>query len=347
MDIKALIRQPEYEFLRTSPRLGKRIILLGLSGSYGYGTEREGSDVDLRGVAAPFPSDLLGLTSFEQFEDRATDTVIYSLRKIIDLLLDCNPNTIEILGLEEDSYAICTPLGRELLDNRRLFLSRRAAQSFGHYAAAQLRRLQNALARDGFPQPEKEEHILRSVTYALEDFARRSTEIPGMEARLTVGEALTEGMETEIFLDADFRHYPLRKFCEMGSSLGQVVRDYDKVGKRNMKKDEDHLNKHAMHLVRLFMMGIDILEKEEIRTRRPAGDLAVLRAIRDGEYMQEGQLVPAFYEIVRDYERRFEEAKEKTRLPEWPDREAVGRLVEKINRQVILDEPVEPNGRSE
>ena len=30
----------------------------------------------------------------------------------------------------------------------------------------------------------------------------------------------------------------------------------------------NHLNKHAMHLIRLFMMAIDILEKEEIITYR-------------------------------------------------------------------------------
>ena len=35
------------------------------------------------------------------------------------------------------------------------------------------------------------------------------------------------------------------------------------------RKSAEYLNKHAMHLVRLFMMGIDILEKAQIRTHRP------------------------------------------------------------------------------
>ena len=52
------------------------------------------------------PSDLLGLTSFEQYEDVHTDTVIYSFNKIIRLLLECNPNTIEMLGLDEEQYLI-------------------------------------------------------------------------------------------------------------------------------------------------------------------------------------------------------------------------------------------------
>ena len=77
MNFEELLQTKDYDFLRTNPRLSGRIMLLGLSGSYGYGTNREGSDVDFRGVALNLPSDLIGLTSFEQFEDRTTDTVIY------------------------------------------------------------------------------------------------------------------------------------------------------------------------------------------------------------------------------------------------------------------------------
>ena len=61
----------------------------------------DGSDIDLRGVTLNLPSDLIGLTSFEQYEDRDTDMVVYSFLKLVKLLLECNPNTIEILGLDE------------------------------------------------------------------------------------------------------------------------------------------------------------------------------------------------------------------------------------------------------
>ena len=50
LDFHQMITQEEYGFLRENEHLGKRIILLGQSGSYGYGTNREGSDVDFRGV---------------------------------------------------------------------------------------------------------------------------------------------------------------------------------------------------------------------------------------------------------------------------------------------------------
>ena len=81
-DFHSLLKTPPYSFLYQDRRLKGRVILLGLSGSYGYGTEREGSDIDLRGAALNLPSDLIGLTAFEQFEDRETDTVIYSFNHI-------------------------------------------------------------------------------------------------------------------------------------------------------------------------------------------------------------------------------------------------------------------------
>ena len=140
---------------------------------------------------------------------------------------------------------IKTPVGQELLSHRQLFLSKRAAASFGHYADAQLRRLQNAIARDTLPQPSREEHILKSVNHALDDFNRRQQDEYKTGAKLYIDTAETEGLETEIFLDAEFRHYPLRRYNDMMNTLHSVVRDYDKIGKRNHKKDDYHLNKHA------------------------------------------------------------------------------------------------------
>ena len=106
MDFKSLLNTEKHAFLHNNQRLGSRIMLLGVSGSYGYGTNREGSDIDFRGVTLNLPSDLIGLTTFDQYEDTATDTVIYSFNKLVSLLLNCNPNTTEILGLDEEQYLI-------------------------------------------------------------------------------------------------------------------------------------------------------------------------------------------------------------------------------------------------
>ncbi len=70
----SLLQTTAYDFLRNHAHLGDRIMLLGLGGSYAYGTNQEGSDIDLRGVTLQLPWDLIGLTEFEQFQDSDTDT---------------------------------------------------------------------------------------------------------------------------------------------------------------------------------------------------------------------------------------------------------------------------------
>ena len=337
-DFRKLLEKPEYDFLRTDSRLGHRIMLLGLSGSYGYGTNREGSDVDFRGVAMQKPSDILGLTEFEQYVDTETDTVVYGFNKLVKLLLECNPNSCEILGLPREKYMILSPLGDELLENQSLFLSKRAIKAFGGYASAQLRRLQNAIARDSLPQAEREKHILNSVQNAMDDFNRRNPRFGSGTLRLYIDQAVTPDMETEIFVDADYQHLPLRECNSILDTLRCVVRDYDKIGHRNHKKDENHLNKHAMHLVRLLMTVIDILEKHTIVTCRQE-DLPLLMKIRNGGFMAEdGTITPEFYEILDHYERRFQEAARETTLPDNPDMSKIGSFVERINRHAVMED---------
>ena len=338
MDFKALMNTEQYDFLRMNERLGDRIMLLGLGGSYAYGTNNAGSDIDFRGVTLQLPSDLIGLTEFEQYEDDKTDTVIYGFNKMVRLLLECNPNTCEMLGLDEDQYLIKSALGQELIDHTDLFLSKRAIKSFGGYADAQLRRLQNAIARDTLPQSDREKHILKSVLNSLEDFNRRyeGDEKNGM--RLYIDKAVNPELETEIFVDSNYKHFPLRDYTDLWGAMKTVVRDYDKIGKRNKKKDDNHLNKHAMHLVRLFMMAIDILEKHRICTHRRE-DLPLLLSIRRGEYMQsDGTFSPAFYEILEEYENRLDEAAAKTTLPDNPDMKKVSEFVERVNRYAVTGE---------
>ena len=335
MDFRKLVYSAEYDFLRTNKRLGRRIILMGLGGSYAYGTNNENSDIDFRGIVLNTSSDLLGLTKFEQYEDKNTDTVIYSFNKIIRLLLECNPNTIELLGLDEEQYLIKTSIGEELLANKTLFLSKRAAKSFGGYASAQLRRLQNAIARDSMPQQEREQHIYNSVKNALEDFRLKNEMFDKGNIRIYIDKSENPELETEIFIDADYRHLPLRDYENMLGAMNNVVRDYDKIGKRNKKKDDNHLNKHAMHLMRLFMMAIDILEKGEIKTHR-TDDLELLKSIRRGDFQKEDKTFSKeFYVLLSDYEVRLETVARNTKLPDNPDMEAVEKLVEYVNRRAI------------
>ena len=335
MDFTKILQSENYNFIRSDERLKERVMLLGVCGSYAYGTNNKESDIDFRGVTLMRPSDLIGFTEFEQFEERVTDTVIYSFNKFVRLLLKCNPNALEILGLKKDDYVIRSNLGRELLDNARLFLSKRVIKSYGSFANAQLRRLQNAQARDTLTQVDRERHILRSVQYALDDFNNKHEKMDGV--RLYIDDSDNPEYETEIFVDAEYKHYPLRDYANLWETMRLVVHSYDKVGGRKKKKDDKHLNKHAMHLVRLLAAGADILETGEIHTRNDT-ILPLLLSIRNGEYMQEdGTFSTRFYEVAREYETKFDEAARRTQLPEEPDGERIEVFVERVNRYVITE----------
>lgn len=338
MNYTEILKRPEYHFIHTNEHLGKHVILLGLAGSYSYGTNKEASDLDIRGVTLNRKCDLLGMTQFEQYVDDETDTVIYSFNKIIMLLLSCNPNTIELLGLNPEHYLYQNKIGQELIDNRRMFLSKRAIQAFGGYADAQLRRLQNALARDAYPQNEKEKHIFNSVKNAMTDFRRRYKDFEDGSFNIYIDKAVNLSFDTEIFADVRLMHYPLRDYKNIWNEMNNIVKDYDKLGKRNKKKDDDHLNKHAMHLIRLFMMAIDILEKEEIITYR-RDEQKLLLEIRNGQYQREdGTFRDEFYELITEYEKKLDYAAKHTNLPEEPDMNRVQEFVMSINEKAITQE---------
>lgn len=337
-NIQEVVKKPEYGFIRSAPRLNNNIILLTFGGSHAYGTNIEGSDIDIRGCALNSKSDLLGFSNFEQYIDNATDTTIYSFNKLISLLLNCNPNVIEMLGCKKEHYYMISEVGQVLLDNRKLFLSQKAVASFGGYATQQLRRLQNALARDSYPQAEKEEHILGSCESAMRHFADRYANFKKGSISLNIGKSNKENFDTEIFADINLSHYPLRDFNSIISDLSGIVKDYDKLNNRNSKKDAAHLNKHAMHLIRLYLMCLDILEKEEIITYREK-ERDFLLDIRNGKYMKEdGTYRSEFFEMVNEYEKKLDYAKENTSLPKSPNMKKIEEFVMEVNEKIVRGE---------
>ena len=333
--IKEELNKNKYRFLRDLAK-EREILFLTLGGSHAYGTAIPTSDIDIRGCAAHTIPELLGMSNFEQKIDNTTDTVVYGLKKFISLCCQCNPNIIEMLGCKPEHYLSINSLGKELLDNKKLFLSKRAIQSFGGYANQQLRRLQNALARDNYPQKEKELHILGSILNSMNSFNDRFNKFDDGSIKVYIDNSTNSELDTEIFLDVELKHYPLRDYKNIWSDMHNIVKDYDKLNKRNHKKDDAHLNKHAMHLVRLYLMCLDILEKEEINTFRE-NDLSLLMAIRSGKFQKEdGTYIAEFFELINELETKLDYAKCNTSLPEHPNMKKIEEFVTDCNMKTIL-----------
>ena len=334
-EIKAKLQSNEYSFLKENPHLKNNIILLGLGGSYSYGTNIENSDLDIRGVALNSKSEILTNENFEQFINNETDTTVYSFNKIITLLTNCNPNTIELLGLKPEHYLFTSSIGQELLNNKKLFLSKKAIYSFGGYANQQLRRLDNKAVRL-VKQSEKEQHILNSINNAKYTFKERYFTYPDDAINLYIDNAIQANFDTEIFMDINLKHYPLRDYKSMWSEMNNIIKDYSKIGKRNKNAIEHNkLGKHMMHLIRLYIMCLDILEKGEIITYREK-EHDFLMDIRNGKYLDDNkQPISEFFEIIDEYEKKLEYAKKYTELPEQPNYKAIKEFVMDVNERII------------
>ena len=83
------------------------------------------------------------------------------------------------------------------------------------------------------------------------------------------------------------------------------------------------------------VMFEDILEKEDIVTYR-GDDLPLLMSIRKGDYqLEDGTYRPEFFEMVSDFEKRLNYAKQNTSLPDNPDMKKVEEFVMSVNRRAI------------
>ena len=318
---KEILNKEEYKFINSNENLRDNIIYLTLSGSIGYGTNLDSSDIDLRGITIERKENMYGFQSFEQFEDKETDTVIYGLKKFVSLALKGNPNILELLGTKDEHIIYINKYGELLRKNRELFLSKRVIYTFGNYAAAQLRRLQNALARDEYPQVEKEKHIINTINNQMNHFSTNYTEFPKGSIKLYIDKSDKKEIESEILMDINIDKYPLRDFISIYSEMSNIVHDYDKLNHRNRKKDEGKLLKHAMHLIRLLIMGTEILNTHEINTYREK-EHDLLMDIRKGKYSYD-----ELFKFVELYDFNFKEASIKTTLPKEPNEGEVEKLL--------------------
>lgn len=332
-----ILNKTEYAFLKENTHLGNNICLIAYGGSIAYGTNNENSDTDIRGISTRTKKDILIRNDFEQVVDTRTDTTIYSFDKIIKLLCACNPNVIEILGCKPEHYIYLNEIGKLLLENKSLFLSKRAIQSFGGYANAQLRRLESRASRD-IGQSQMEKYILKSIEHADATFKQKYFYFPEDSIKLYIDEAVNDDYETEIFCDINLHHYPIRDYKGMLGEMGTIIKSYSVMGDRNKKAiTHDKLGKHMMHLIRLYLMAFDILEKGEINTYREK-EHDFLMDIRNGKYLGEDKMpTKEFYEIVNEYENKLNKLKDTTDLPKDVDKDKIDKFVAETNEHIILN----------
>ncbi len=101
-------------------------------------------DIDLMGIFMAPTDKYIGITTpketVEKFVDEY-DLVSYEFKKMMHLLLKSNPNVLSILYIKPEHYLSITEAGQLLLDNKHLFSSTVAYNSYVGYANSQLKRM--------------------------------------------------------------------------------------------------------------------------------------------------------------------------------------------------------------
>ena len=317
----------EYDFLRTNKNLN-HIILLALGGSRAYGTNLPTSDTDIRGIALPTKEMVVGIDGdFEQASNSDTDTVIYSLIKMVKLLLNCNPNCIEILGDRPEDYLLISDEGQKILDIKSAFLSKKAINSFGGYATAQYNRLEHGLLGNGENDDKKVKMMKHSLDCMMAAFNEEHKNCG------TVAEI--KEFNGVLRLTGSFDSNVDDIECLL-KQIRSINDEYGNINKRNTKKTDVKLAKHMMHLIRLYLMGIDLNAEVKIITYREK-EHDLLMSIRNGDYMTEDgfHVIPEFYDLLQDIQSRYIYSVKNTVLPDTPDKEAIKATISDIYKTLF------------
>ena len=252
-------------------------IYLTVHGSKSYGTNIASSDTDYRGIAIPPREYFFGYSYvFEQKEENdPDDKVVFDIRKFFKLATDCNPNVVEILYADSASHVRVTKIGEDLLAQRDLFLSRKARFTFAGYAHSQLKRIKTHRSwllsppkgkptRSAYGLPDDGNKVISGTTMGAFDELSASGYEFGAEVLSTI-------QREKQYASALHHWQQYDKWCR--------TRNKDRA---ELEAKYGYDTKHALHLIRLLRMCVEILSGRGVLVRRP--DAEDLLSIRRGEW---------------------------------------------------------------
>jgi predicted nucleotidyltransferase len=292
-------------------------------GSHAYNLATPSSDLDKKGVIVGPPAWYMGFRGGPEQIEESPDHVRFEIRKFMRLAAGANPTLIEVLWTDPKDHLLVTPPGARLLAARALFLSRRVKDSFAGYALAQLKRIKTH--RRWLLSPPKEEPTRSSFGLPQELLIPRD-QMGAAEALIERGD-LEQADVSPNFLAA----LAIEKRYRSARREWEQYRGW--LRERNPARAElearfGYDTKHAMHLVRLLRMAVEIAEAGEVRVRRE--DREELLGIKGGS-MSYDDLVAYAEKLGED----VKAAADRSPLPEAPDEGALDALCVSIVEEVL------------
>ena len=147
---------------------GAQPLYLVIRGSHAYGTNIETSDTDFAGVFIQSVDDIFGFKYKEQINDDKNDTVIYEVRRFLELLGSNNPTVLELLNTPEECILYKHPVFDMILNDRDSFLSKKCANSFGGYARQQIGKAKGQNKKQNWEKDKVTRKDLLDFCYVIE-----------------------------------------------------------------------------------------------------------------------------------------------------------------------------------
>ena len=147
---------------------GAKPLLLVIRGSHAYGTNIETSDTDYAGVFIQSQEDIFGFNYKEQINDDTNDTVIYEIKRFLQLLASNNPTVLELLNTPKDCIIYKDPIFDFVLDNRDKFITKVCAKSFGGYGKMQIQKAKGQNKKQNWEKDKVTRKDVLDFVYVLE-----------------------------------------------------------------------------------------------------------------------------------------------------------------------------------
>ena len=147
---------------------GAKPLLLVIRGSHAYGTNIETSDTDYSGVFIQSQEDIFGFGYKEQINDDTNDTVIYEIKRFLQLLSSNNPTVLELLNTPEDCIIYKDPIFNLVLENRDKFITKVCAKSFGGYGKMQIQKAKGQNKKQNWEKDKVTRKDVLDFVYVLE-----------------------------------------------------------------------------------------------------------------------------------------------------------------------------------
>jgi len=245
------------------------------------------------------------------------DGQIYDIKKFFKLALNANPNILEVLFCDDRSIRLITPAGQRLRDNRDLFLSKKAMYSYQGYAYSQMRRIKSHrswLLDPPKKAPEREDYGLppdRSTVsqdeqnaflwllaellkdkvgeFRLTESTREELETLDLYALASAG--IPDGTWPTIqeltgvpkhFIEAMGRERAYKNARAYWKSYVEWKKSRN-IKRAELEKKCGYDSKHAMHLARLMLQGLEIIRDHTLTVYLPKEQREWLLWVRDGQ----------------------------------------------------------------